>query len=92
MAKTINVSVYVPPDRERYVAEISLDSNESPPEGYDGTTTPIGAVIIENGQLEFEVYVNEKGDCRILNCKEFIEALNEGMNRLVEIYPQYSEF
>ena len=88
MASEIKVVICAPPLREKHVAEISLYSDESPPEGYDSTSHPIGEVTVDNGRLEFEIYVNEESDCRTFNCKEFVDALNEGMRRLVEIYPQ----
>jgi hypothetical protein len=89
MASEIKVSICAPPHREKHVAEISLYSDESPPEGYDSTSHPIGEVTIDNGRLEFEIYVNEECDYRTFNCKELVDALNEGMRRLSEIYPQY---
>lgn len=88
MENEIRVTICAPPHRERHVAEISLWSNESPSAGYDSTSHPIGEVTIENDKLEFEIYENEENDCRTVNCKELIEALKEGMSRLVEIYPQ----
>ena len=90
MANEIRVAICAPPHRDRHVAEISLYSDESPPEGYDGVSHPIGEITIDNDQLHFEIYVNKESDCRTYKCKELIEAINEGMNRLCEMYPQES--
>ena len=89
MADKIQVVICVPPGRENHIADIILYSDESPPDGLDGTSHPIGAVTVDNGRLEFEIYGHGENECRIFNCREFVDALNEGMRRLVEIYPQY---
>ncbi len=89
MASEIKVVLCAPPHRKRHIAEISLYTDESPPTGYDSTSYPIGEVTVDNDRLEFQIYANEESDCRIFNCKEFLDALNEGMRRLVEIYPEY---
>jgi len=89
MANKIEVVICAPPHRKKHIAEINLCSDESPPEGYDGTCHPIGEVTVDNGRLEFEVYANKESDCRTFNCRDFVDALNEGIRRLVEIYPQY---
>jgi hypothetical protein len=89
MANKIKVVICAPPHRENHIAEISLHCDESPPEGFDSTSQPIGEIVVDNGRLEFEIYRNEEDDCRSFNCEEFVDALNEGMRRLTEIYPQF---
>jgi hypothetical protein len=88
MSNEIKVVICAPPHRERHIAEISLYSNESPPERYHSTSYPIGEVTVDSGRLEFEIYSHDESDRKIMNCKEFVDALNEGMRRLLEIYPQ----
>jgi hypothetical protein len=91
MSSEIKVTICAPPHRDKHVAEISFFSDDAPPEGYDSSIYPIGEVTVDNGRLEFEIYVNSENDCRTFNCKDLVNAINEGMKRLAEIYPQYME-
>ncbi|MDF1746013.1 MAG: hypothetical protein P1V19_20100 [Gimesia sp.] len=90
MTEIIRVMICAPPHREKHVAEISLQSDESLEPGFDGVCHPIGEVTVDNGRLEFEIYAVNESERRVFNCKELLSAIQEAIDRLVEIYPQYS--
>lgn len=88
MAEEIKVMICAPPHREKHVAEIYLESTESPPEGYDLNSIEIGEVTIDNGDFEFEIFAVQENERRTFNAEKLVVALKEGMARLVEIYPE----
>ena len=83
----LDVTICAPPHREKHVAEIGLQTDEIIRPGTQGSWRPIGEIIIDNGFLEFEISPFEENALRTFGFQEFIDALQEGKERLLEIYP-----